>query len=51
MKRVLEWVAALLVVQGVVFIAWSPHLMVWLGGIVLLTFGVRLAIDCGKRHG
>lgn len=45
-----EWLAALLVVIGVMLmLAEALDLNVQIVvGIMLLTFGVRLAIDCGK---
>lgn len=47
----LEWLAALLVVLGVAFmIAWQGgNVVLYAAGIVMLTVGVRLAIDCAKR--
>jgi hypothetical protein len=49
--RVLEWLASLLTMLGVAaMIAGFGGYAKWLFlvGVVLLTFGVRLAIDCGK---
>lgn len=46
----LEWLAALLVMLGVLLMIHGQHdTAVLIVGIVLLTVGVRLAIDCGKR--
>jgi uncharacterized membrane protein YecN with MAPEG domain len=47
----LEYVASLMVMLGVtLMIDGLGHEVLWLYliGVVLLTFGVRLAIDCGK---
>lgn len=54
--RPLEWLASLLVLLGVILIAAADpgvvtgvgNLPAFVAGNVLLTFGVRLAIDCGK---
>lgn len=49
-----EWLASLAVMVGVTaMIDGLGHDVVWLYllGVVVLTFGVRLAIDCGKRGG
>jgi hypothetical protein len=48
--RWLEWLASLLILVGVWLIAYGiPEMIVvaWVG-VVPLTLGVRLAIDCGK---
>jgi F420-0:gamma-glutamyl ligase len=50
--RLSEWIASLLVVLGVSLMisdrTGSPW---WVGaiGVAMLTIGVRLAIDCGKK--
>jgi hypothetical protein len=51
----LEWLASLLVALGVVLIAFADpsasgidSLPAFIGGVVLLTLGVRLAIECGQ---
>lgn len=51
MKWALEWLASLLVVVGVWLIAAGLPDQLWLAwtGVVPLTLGVRLAIDCGKQ--
>jgi drug/metabolite transporter (DMT)-like permease len=49
--KILEWLATLLMVVGVVFIAESVNgTGIWklLVGSLLLTIGVRVSIECGR---
>lgn len=50
-RAVREWIAALLVVLGVALMIYGQgtNVLLYVVGIVLLTVGVRLAIDCAKR--
>jgi hypothetical protein len=51
LRAVREWIAALLVVLGVALMIYGQgsNVLLYVVGIVLLTVGVRLAIDFAKR--